>query len=161
MGQHVSFSLNGQPVETVVDPSTSLLDLLRENLHVTSPKKVCDMGDCGACTVLLDGISVNSCLILALTVEGHEVTTIEGLGTPQKLHPLQKAFYEWDAAQCGYCTPGMILAAKALLDKNPNPTREEVVAGIAGNLCRCTGYVKIVDAILDVAKSQASATAAR
>ena len=161
MEQKLSLSVNGRPVETSVFTTASLLDVLREQLNITSPKKGCDMGDCGTCTVLLDGVPVNSCLVLALSAQGREVTTIEGIGTAQNLHPLQKAFYDWDAAQCGYCSPGIILTAKAFLDKNPDPSRDDVNLAISGNLCRCTGYVKIVDAILDVARSQTSATAAR
>jgi aerobic-type carbon monoxide dehydrogenase small subunit (CoxS/CutS family) len=149
--QTVSFSVNRQAVTITAYPTASLLDVLHEQLHITGPKKGCDMGDCGSCAVLLDGILVNSCLILALSLEGREVITVEGIGTPQQLHPLQWAFYELDASQCGYCTPGMILAAKALLDRNPKPTPQEIVTAISGNLCRCTGYVKIVQAIEQVA----------
>lgn len=161
MEQKLSFIVNGRPVETAILTTASLLDVLREQLNITSPKKGCDMGDCGTCTVLLDGVPVNSCLVLALSAQDREVTTLEGVGNAQNLHPLQKAFYDWDAAQCGYCSPGMILTAKALLDKKPNPSRDEVNLAISGNLCRCTGYVKIVDAILDVVKSDALAAVAR
>lgn len=147
----VPFKLNGQPVEVTVKATTTLLDALREQSHVTSPKKGCDTGDCGACTVLMDGEAVNSCLVLAVTASDKEITTVEGIGALESLHPLQEAFHEHYAAQCGFCTPGMLLVAKALLEKNPNPTPEEVKEAISGNLCRCTGYVKIVDAILAAA----------
>ncbi|MDI6753279.1 MAG: (2Fe-2S)-binding protein [Thermodesulfobacteriota bacterium] len=149
----LSFSLNGKPVQVAVKANSSLLDVLRNQLFVTSPKKSCDTGDCGACAVLIDGEAVNSCITLALTVEGKKVTTVEGLGEGNQIHPLQQAFHEHYAAQCGFCTPGVILVAKALLDKNPKPTREEVTQAISGNLCRCTGYVKIIDAIMAVAEA--------
>jgi len=142
--------VNGRPVEVQVDPSWTLLRVLREKLGMTGTKKGCEQGDCGACTVLLDGAAVNACLVLALQAEGKEVETIEGLGTPEHLHPLQKSFIRNGAVQCGFCTSGMLLSALALLRKNPNPTVEEIRRGISGNLCRCTGYVKIVKAIQDV-----------
>ena len=136
-----------------VPVTETLVDLLRERLQMTGTKKGCDTGDCGACTVLLDGRPVNACLVLAVEAEGHEILTIEGLkGKEEGLHPIQKAFVEHGGIQCGYCTPGMILTAKAFLDKNPNPTEEEVKEAIVGNLCRCTGYVKIVRSILAAAK---------
>lgn len=144
----VPFKLNGQPVEVTVKVTTTLLDALREQCNVTSPKEGCDTGDCGVCTVLMDGEPVNSCLVLAVTARDKEITTVEGIGDIENLHPLQKAFHEHYAAQCGFCTPGMLLVAKAFLDKNPNPTHEEVKEAISGNLCRCTGYVKIIDAIM-------------
>jgi len=122
--------------------------LLRDYLNVTSVKFGCEQGNCGACTIIMDGEAVNSCLVLAQTVEGREVTTVEGIGTPDNPHPLQVAITEHYGAQCGFCTPGMIMASKAILDKNPHPTREEVVEGIVGNICRCTGYSKIVESIL-------------
>jgi len=149
----LSFTLNGRPVQVEVKADHSLLDVLRNQLFITGPKKGCDTGDCGACTVLLNGLAVNSCITLALTVEGAEITTIEGLGDLNNPHPLQKAFHEHAGTQCGFCTPGMITSAKALLDANPDPTRQDIIEGISGNLCRCTGYVKIVDAILDAATS--------
>ncbi len=144
----VTFELNARPVTVYVSGTQNLLEVLREQLHVTGPKFGCEQGNCGACTVLLDGEPVSSCLVLAVTVEGRKVVTVEGIGTPENLHPLQKAFYENYAAQCGYCTSGMLLSAYALLQKNPHPTRENVIEAISGNLCRCTGYAKIVDAIL-------------
>jgi carbon-monoxide dehydrogenase small subunit len=153
MNYEVPFTLNGQPVQITVKATTTLLDALRDECHVTGPKKGCGTGDCGSCTVLLDGEPVNSCLVLAVTVRGKNVVTVEGLGDPEHLHPLQKAFHEHYASQCGFCTPGMLLVAKSLLDKNPNPTREEVQEAISGNLCRCTGYVKIIDAILAAAEA--------
>ena len=125
----------------------TLLTVLKEVLHINSVKRACLQGECGACTVILDGDAVNSCLVFAATVEGREVTTVEGIGTPDDLHPIQKAFMEAGAFQCGFCTPGFIMSAKALLDKNPHPTEEEIRYGLSGNLCRCTGYVKPVDAL--------------
>ena len=135
------------PAEVLVKPTDTLLDVLREKLGVVSPKRGCDTGDCGACTVLLDGEPIRSCLTIALTVAGKNVETVEGLGQDGKLHPLQQSFHEHYAAQCGFCTPGMLMSAKALLDKNPKPTREEIVEAISGNLCRCGAYEEIVEAI--------------
>jgi carbon-monoxide dehydrogenase small subunit len=143
-------NVNGKPVEVRVDPAWTLLRVLREELHLTGTKKGCEQGDCGACTVILDGRSVNACLVLALQAEGKRVETVEGLGTPEHLHPLQKSFIDHGAVQCGFCTPGMLMSAKALLDRNPHPTAAEIRRGISGNLCRCTGYVKIVKAIQQV-----------
>jgi aerobic-type carbon monoxide dehydrogenase small subunit (CoxS/CutS family) len=132
-----------------MEPTKTLLDVLREDLFLTGTKRGCDSGECGACTVLLNGQAVHSCLILAAELDGKDVLTIEGLSKDRKeLHPLQKAFIEKGAVQCGFCTPGLIMTAKALLDENPNPTEEEVRYGVSGNLCRCTGYSKIVEAIL-------------
>jgi len=147
----VSFKLNGKPVAAVAEPVESLRDLLREKLRIHAVKAGCGQGGCGSCTVLLNGEPVVSCLTPAVAAEGQEVTTLEGIGTPAKLHPLQEAFYDNFAAQCGYCTSGMITVAKALLDHNPHPTREEIVAALAGNVCRCTGYVSIIAAIQDAA----------
>jgi carbon-monoxide dehydrogenase small subunit len=144
----ISFELNGRSVSVEAPATINLLSLLRDYLNVTSVKFGCEQGNCGACTVIVDGEAVNSCLVLALTVDGRSVTTVEGIGTPDKPHPLQVAFTEYYGAQCGFCTPGMIMASKALLDKNPHPTREQVVEGIVGNICRCTGYNKIIEAIL-------------
>ncbi len=149
----VNFELNGKPVSAQVNGKQNLLEVLREQLYTTGPKFGCEQGNCGACTVLLDGEPVSSCLVLAATLEGRKVMTVEGLGTPDNLHPLQKAFYDHYSAQCGFCTSGMLVSAYALLQKNPQPNREQVVQAISGNLCRCTGYVKIIDAILDVAQS--------
>lgn len=148
----LSFMLNGQPVDVEAPTTVNLLTLLRDYVNVTSVKFGCEQGNCGACTVILDGEAVNSCLVLAHTVAGREVTTLEGLGTQENPHPLQTAFYEHYGAQCGFCTPGMIMASKALLDSNPNPTRDEVVEGIVGNVCRCTGYTKIIESVLSAAE---------
>ena len=148
----IDLSVNGRPTRVSVEPRTTLLDLLRKDLALTGTKEGCAEGDCGACVVLLDGEPVNACLVLAVEAEGAEITTIEGLAQGGELTPLQRAFVEAGAVQCGYCTPGMILAAKALLDRNPQPTAEEVKAALVGHLCRCTGYVKIVEAVLLGAK---------
>ncbi|MGQ9507968.1 MAG: (2Fe-2S)-binding protein [Thermodesulfobacteriota bacterium] len=148
MKRTISFILNGEPVEVEVEPNLTLLEVLREKLELTGTKEGCGMGECGACTVLLNGKAINSCIFPALEVEGKKVTTIEGLMNAQgNLHPLQKAFIENGAIQCGFCTPGMILSAKALLDENPKPTEEEIRNTIAGNICRCTGYLQIIKAI--------------
>jgi carbon-monoxide dehydrogenase small subunit len=142
----ISFRVNGQTVTTEAAAHTTLLYLLRD-IGFTEVKNGCEAGDCGACTVLLDGIAINACCALGVQADGREITTVKGIGTVDNLHPIQKKFIEHGGIQCGFCTPGMIVAAKALLDSNPQPTREEIKAGIAGNLCRCTGYVKIIDAI--------------
>ena len=147
MKRVLSFIVNGDPVEVVVKDNMTLLDLLRDKLGLTGTKKGCEQGECGACTVLLDGKPVNSCCTLAVECEGREVLTIEGVAQGDKLHPIQKQFIEKWAMQCGYCTPGMIMSAKALLDTNPHPTELEIREAIEGNLCRCTGYAKIVEAI--------------
>lgn len=149
----ISFTLNNQPVTLNVNPNARLLDVLREELHLTGTKEGCGVGECGACTVLIDGETANSCLVLAPQVDGHTVLTVEGLEKNGELHPLQKAFIEHGAVQCGYCTPGMLLSAKALLDKNPHPTREEIKVAISGNLCRCTGYLQIIEAVEAAANS--------
>ena len=149
----VSFILNDESVSVEVDPRKRLLDMLREDFLLTGVKEGCSVGECGACTVLIDGKAVTSCLVLAPQVNGHQVTTIEGLQKKGELHPLQEAFIESGAVQCGFCTPGMILAAKALLDENPRPTREEIKTAISGNLCRCTGYEKIIKAIETAVKN--------
>jgi carbon-monoxide dehydrogenase small subunit len=146
------FTVNGQPVSLSVSPQRLLVDVLREDLGLTGTKKGCGSGDCGACTVILERRPVNSCLVFAWEVDGKEVTTIEGLSQAGELHPLQSAFVEYGAIQCGYCTPGMILTAKALLDENPHPSEEEVKQAIAGNVCRCTGYYKIIQAILSLTR---------
>jgi carbon-monoxide dehydrogenase small subunit len=150
----LSFILNGDAVDALVKPTETLLDILREKLGVVSVKRGCDTGDCGACTVLLDGEPVRSCLTIALTVAGRRVETVEGLIVDGRLHPLQTSFHEHYAAQCGFCTPGMIMASKALLDKKPNPTREEIVTAVSGNLCRCGGYREIVEAVEAVASGK-------
>jgi aerobic-type carbon monoxide dehydrogenase small subunit (CoxS/CutS family) len=147
--QALTMKLNGEEVTVQVKPSALLVEVLRDQLELTGTKVACGEGECGACTVLLDGVPVNSCLVPALKAQGREVMTVEGLAPLGELHPLQKAFVEHGAVQCGYCTPGMLMSAKALLDHNPNPTEDEVRLAISGNLCRCTGYAKIVKAILD------------
>jgi carbon-monoxide dehydrogenase small subunit len=148
MKREVRMRVNGEEVMGWVEPRRTLLDFLRDDLNLTGTKKGCDFGNCGACTVLMDGKPINACLVLAMEAEGREILTIEGLSEGTTLHPIQDAFIQHGAVQCGYCTPGMILSAKALLDENPCPTEEEVRIAIAGNLCRCTGYKKIVEAIL-------------
>ncbi|WP_201759002.1 (2Fe-2S)-binding protein [Acidisarcina polymorpha] len=145
--------VNGLPRAVNVNPCVTLLDLLREYLHLTGSKKGCDHGQCGACTVLLDGKRVNSCLILAVSREGSTVTTIEGLGSTSKMHPLQSAFIRHDALQCGYCTPGQICSAVGLLREGQAKSRDEIREGMSGNLCRCGAYIGIVDAIADVMAS--------
>jgi carbon-monoxide dehydrogenase small subunit len=155
MKQILSFTLNGTPVDLLAKPTETLLDVLREGLHFTGVKRGCEEGDCGACTVLIDGEPARSCLTLALTVAGKEVTTIEGLSQGGQLHPIQKAFMEKGAPQCGFCTPAMVLVAKGLLDKNPHPTRNEIVCYMSGNLCRCGSYEEVVEAILAVADGDA------
>ncbi len=144
---HITFQLNGSRREVLVDPSQTLVRMLREDLGLTGTKNGCGEGDCGSCTVLLDDAPVNSCLVLAAQVDGHKVTTIEGLADGDKLHPLQTSFIENGAIQCGFCTPGMILSAKALLDEQPDPSELDIRTAISGNLCRCTGYQKIVESI--------------
>ncbi len=152
MSQILRFTCNDTPVEVLIKPEMTLLEVLRDKLGVTSPKCGCNHGDCGACTVMMDGVAVKSCTVLAVTVEGKDVLTVEGLVKGTALHPIQKAFIELGAPQCGHCTPGMVMAAKAFLDKNPQPTYEEVQEALAGNLCRCTGYTKYVDAVMEVSK---------
>jgi carbon-monoxide dehydrogenase small subunit len=153
MKKLINLTVNRKKYELAVMPNMTLADMLRKELGLTGTKKGCDAGDCGSCTVILDGKAVNSCLVLAVQASGREVLTIEGMGTDVGLHPIQKAFVEKGAIQCGFCSPGMILSAKALLDKNPKPTELEVRTAISGNLCRCTGYQKIVEAILSTAHS--------
>ncbi|AZR73633.1 (2Fe-2S)-binding protein [Anoxybacter fermentans] len=145
----IQFVINGEKIELSVPANMTLLDMIRQELNLTGTKKGCDEGDCGACTVLMDGKPVNSCMVLAVDANGKEILTIEGLkGNNGDLHPIQQAFVEVGAIQCGFCTPGMVLTAKALLDQNPTPTEVEVREAISGNLCRCTGYKKIVEAII-------------
>ena len=151
----LDLTVNGEPVKVRVSPLATLLDILRNDLELTGTKYGCGEGECGACSVLLDGKVVNSCLVPALECEGSEVVTIEGLGANGKVHPIQKAFVDHGAIQCGFCTPGMIMATYALLEANPSPTEEEVKRGLEGNLCRCTGYRKIIDAVLSLAKGGA------
>ena len=146
--EFIKLTVNGEPYETLVQPNSTLLDVLREQLKLTGTKRGCDAGDCGACTVIMDGRPVNACLVLALKAQGRHIVTIEGFSAgPGNLHPLQQTFVEHGAIQCGFCTPGMIVSARALLDRNPQPSEDEIKSGIAGNLCRCTGYVKIIEAI--------------
>ena len=147
MKRVLSFTLNGDPIEVVCKDNMTLLDLLRDKLGLTGTKKGCEQGECGACTVMLDGKPVNSCCTLAVECEGRDVVTVEGIAKNGQLHPIQKQFIEKWALQCGYCTPGMIMSAKALLDVNPHPPELEIREAIEGNLCRCTGYAKIVEAI--------------
>jgi len=149
---NIRLIVNGESYTLAVEPCESLLDVLRDKLSLTGTKKGCNRGDCGACTIIMDGKTVNSCLVLAVEAGDKEVLTIEGLANKGQLHPIQEAFVQQGAVQCGYCTPGMIMSAKALLDENPNPTEEEVRQAIGGNLCRCTGYVKIVDAVKKAAE---------
>jgi carbon-monoxide dehydrogenase small subunit len=151
-GVQVSTTINGDPVEFVCQPDEPLLDVLRNRLGMTGTKEGCGTGDCGACSVTVDGRLVCSCLVLGAEVEGRTITTVEGMANGDKLHPLQKNFLAHAALQCGVCTPGFLVAAKALLDKNPDPTEEEIRFGLAGNLCRCTGYDKIVRAVQATAK---------
>lgn len=148
---HVTTTVNGDDVEFLADPRESLLDCLRDKLGLTGSKEGCGTGDCGACSVTLDGTLVCSCLVLGVEAEGKEIGTIEGVADGHILHPLQRKFVEHAALQCGFCTPGFLVAGKALLEKNPNPTEEEVRYWLAGNLCRCTGYDKIVRAVMDAA----------
>jgi aerobic-type carbon monoxide dehydrogenase small subunit (CoxS/CutS family) len=151
MKKTITLKLNGEARTADVEPSDILLDVLREKLGVKSPKIGCERGDCGACTVLLDGKSVRSCLILAIEADGHAITTVEGLNK-KGLTPLQKSFLKHNSFQCGFCAPGVVLAATELLNRNANPTEEEVKEAVAGNLCRCTGYEPIVKAVLDVSR---------
>ncbi len=148
----MKFSISGMAYEEEIDHRRTLLEVLRENLGLLGTHKGCDEGQCGACTVLIDGKEVNSCLVLAASVQGKEITTIEGLAQGEQLHPVQQAFVEYGAIQCGFCTPGLIMVAKGFLDKNPQPTEEEAKRAIAGNLCRCTGYFQIIDAVLKAAE---------
>lgn len=147
MKKIINLTINQLEYEIAVESNKTLADLLRYDLKLTGTKKGCDTGDCGACTVIMNGDPVNSCLVLAVQANGSRIETVEGLGTDQGIHPIQQAFVEKGAIQCGYCTPGMIMSTKSLLDKNPNPNEQEIRKGISGNLCRCTGYTKIFEAI--------------
>jgi carbon-monoxide dehydrogenase small subunit len=149
----VTMTVNGETRTASVPPETTLLKLLREELNLTGAKLGCDVGDCGACTVIVDGKSVNSCLMLAGQADGREILTIEGLATVERLHPIQQLFEEKGSLQCGFCGPGVIMSAKALLDSNPDPTELEIRDALAGNLCRCTGYTKMIEAIQAVAQA--------
>ena len=152
----ISMTVNGDPVDAVVKDNLTLLDFLRDHLGLTGTKKGCEQGECGACTVQLDGLPVNSCSTLAVECDGRDVVTSEGVAKDGKLHPIQKQFIDKWALQCGYCTPGMIMSAKCLLEKNPHPTELEIREAIEGNLCRCTGYAKIVEAIQAAAAEMAA-----
>ena len=154
MEKRIRIQVNGEWQELQIDCRESLLDLLRDHLGLTGTKRGCDTGDCGACSVILDGKIVNSCLVLAVEADGKSILTIEGLTSEGDLHPLQKSFVEHGAIQCGFCSPGMIMTAKALIDENANPSEEEIRMAIAGNICRCTGYVKIVEAISAVVRGK-------
>jgi carbon-monoxide dehydrogenase small subunit len=151
--KQVRLTANGTLHELSIKPWETLIDVLRDNLGLTGTKEGCGLGECGACTVIMDGQAVNSCLVLAAEADGKQITTIEGLANGDKLHPIQEAFIEHGGLQCGFCTPGMIMSAKALLDENPHPSEEEIRRGIAGNFCRCTGYTKIIESIEAAAKN--------
>jgi aerobic carbon-monoxide dehydrogenase small subunit len=152
MKQLMRFNVNGVIYEEEIDHRRTLLEVLRESFGLLGTHKGCDEGHCGACTVLIDGKAVNSCLVLAINAQGKKITTIEGLAQEGKLHPVQEAFVESGAIQCGFCSPGMIMVAKAFLDQHPNPTEEEAKRAISGNLCRCTGYFQIIDAVMKAAE---------
>jgi carbon-monoxide dehydrogenase small subunit len=143
----IRFTVNGKEYEVSVPPWRTLLEVIREELGLTGTKEGCGLGECGACTVIMEGKAVNSCLVLAAEADGKEITTIEGLAQGDKLHPIQQAFIDHGGFQCGFCTPGMIMSAKALLDENPKPSEDEIKKGISGNFCRCTGYTKIIESI--------------
>ncbi len=152
----LAFTLNGEPAGARIEPRELLVDVLREQFGLRGTKRSCDLGACGACTVLVDGLPASSCSTLAADMEGRSVVTIEGLGTAKSLDPVQQAFVDHGAMQCGFCTPGMVLAVKALLSENPSPTEDEVRHYLRGNVCRCTGYVKIIEAVLDLASREAT-----
>ncbi len=149
--QTISFSLNGEIVEIAVSPSEMLLDILREKMHLTGTKRGCGKGECGACTIIFNGKAMNACLIPAMRAAGADIQTIEGVEDARGLHPLQQSFIDKGAVQCGFCTPGMIMSAKALLDKNKSPSKDQIREAVSGNICRCTGYVKIEEAVEDAA----------
>jgi carbon-monoxide dehydrogenase small subunit len=156
--QLLNMTVNGNEIDVAVTPNTTLLEVLRDDLGFTGVKEGCSEGVCGACTVLMDGAPIRSCLTLALEAEGASITTIEGLASHGQLHPVQQAFIDQGAVQCGFCTPGMILSSKALLDKSPHPTDDEIKTALAGNFCRCTGYKKILDAVRSIATQSAAET---
>ncbi len=146
----LSMILNGKPISLLIKPYARLVDVIRDDLGLTGTKEGCGVGECGACTVIADGAAINSCLTLAASMEGKHITTIEGVMDQDRLHPLQEAFIKHNAMQCGFCTPGLVLSAKALLDENPSPTEDEIKTAISGNLCRCTGYQQVIEAIQEV-----------
>lgn len=150
--KRIKFTLNGEPCEVQVKPWRTLLEMLREDLSLTGTKEGCGEGECGSCTVIMGGKTINSCLVLAVEADNQEILTIEGLAEGDVLHPIQEAFVKEAGMQCGFCTPGMIMSTKALLDKNPNPSEQEIREGIAGNFCRCTGYTKIIESIQTASK---------
>ncbi len=152
----ITLTVNGQKREVDVKPHTRLLDLLREDLGLTGTKEGCGKGECGACTVIMNNKVVASCLVLAPQADGAEIQTVEGLGGKEKLHPIQQSFIETGAVQCGFCIPGMIMSSKKLLDDNINPTKEEIKRGLSGNICRCTGYIKIIDAVEEASRKMKS-----
>jgi aerobic carbon-monoxide dehydrogenase small subunit len=152
---HLALRINGEPAEFLFEPNKSLLELLREDAALSGTKHGCELGECGACAVLMNGRPVLSCLVLALECEGAEITTVEGLATDARLHPLQDSFVECGAAQCGYCTPGFLVTARALLDEKPEASREEIAEALSGNLCRCTGYIQIFEAVEEAARKMA------
>ncbi len=152
MEQIIHLNINGEEHDVLAHPGESLLDVLRNRLFLTGTKQGCNEGDCGACTVIMEGRPVNACLVLAVEAVGQKILTIEGLANGSKLHPLQEAFLKYGGFQCGFCTPGMLLSAKSLIEQNPDPTDEEIKQGISGNLCRCTGYAKIVESIREAAR---------
>ncbi|HGY55058.1 MAG TPA: (2Fe-2S)-binding protein [Caldithrix abyssi] len=152
----VSLTINKKEYTCEIDPQTTLLELLREHLGLTGTKRGCEIGECGACTVIMDGLTVNSCLVPAFQADGSDITTIEGIASNGKLHPVQEAFLEYDAVHCGFCTPGMVLSAVNLLDNNPQPSQEDIRRALAGNLCRCTGYQQIFDAVQAASKKMKS-----
>ncbi len=156
MKRLINITVNQKKYELAVEANMTLADMLREELKLTGTKKGCGLGECGACTVLLDGKTVSSCLVLAIEADNREVTTIEGIENEKGLHPIQQAFVEKGAIQCGFCTPGMVLSSKALLDENPHPDEQDIRKAISGNLCRCTGYQKIVEAVQSVAAQKAA-----
>ncbi len=155
---HISTTINGEPVEFLCNTEQTMLDVLRDELHLTGTKEGCATGDCGACSITVDGRLVCACLMLGVEAEGHAVETIEGMADGDTLHPLQQKFLEYAALQCGICTPGFLIASKALLEHNPDPTEEEARYWLAGNLCRCTGYDKIIRAVLDTAADMRGAS---
>lgn len=151
MKRMIHLEINGETYGVEVENRRTLLEVIRDDLHLMGTKKMCDMGECGSCTVIMDGQAVNSCLVLAMDAEGKKIETIEGVAKGDKLHPIQEAFVNKGAIQCGFCTPGMVMTTKAFLEKNPDPTEEEIKIAISGNFCRCTGYVRIVEAIRSAA----------